>query len=185
MPGYRSLIIAHGVIAAIVFIGLVPAAVLIARYYSRWDRYLAIRYHIWLQVLTLFLSTVVFVTGWFAVGPRRSLTNPHHGIGLAIYVLVVFQVLWGWLSRKSEKGKVLRRVPMKLVVCNPSRLMTNTALIPETDPPMDRACPDGSRDRSDSAGPHSIRFSEIPVHSFQYRGICMAHSFLRTILSLR
>ncbi|KAL1971753.1 hypothetical protein VTN31DRAFT_1841 [Thermomyces dupontii] len=116
MPGYRSLIIAHGVIAAIVFLGLVPVAVLIARYYSRRNRYMAIKYHAWLQVLTLFLSTVVFVTGWFAVGPRRSLTNPHHGIGLAIYVLVIFQVLWGWLSRKSEKGKVMRRVPLKLVV---------------------------------------------------------------------
>ena len=115
MPGYHSLIRAHGVIAAITFLGLVPAAILIARFYSP-RPYWALRLHIWLQVLTLFLSTVVFVLGWFAVGPARSLTNPHHGIGLAIYVLVIFQTFWGWLVHKREKGKRRLHIPLKLMV---------------------------------------------------------------------
>lgn len=118
MPGYHSLIRAHGGIAALTFLGLVPAAILIARFYSP-RPYWALRLHIWLQVLTLFLSTVVFVLGWFAVGPARSLTNPHHGIGLAIYVMVIFQTLWGYLVHKREKGKRRRHIPLKLMVGSP------------------------------------------------------------------
>ncbi|KAL4884338.1 hypothetical protein BJY04DRAFT_6577 [Aspergillus karnatakaensis] len=116
MPHYHTLIIAHGVIAAIVFLGLVPLSILLIRYYSLRNPYKAFKYHIWCQVLTLFLSTVVFVLGWFAVGPRRSLTNPHHGIGLAIYVIIVSQVFWGWFVHKIERNKKRFRVPLKLVI---------------------------------------------------------------------
>ncbi|PKX89699.1 uncharacterized protein P174DRAFT_515739 [Aspergillus novofumigatus IBT 16806] len=116
MPQYRTLIIAHGVIATIVFLGLVPISVLIIRYYSRWSPFWAFKLHVWFQVLTLLLSTVVFVLGWFAVGPERSLTNPHHGIGLAIYVMVIFQVLWGYLVHKIESKRKRYHVPLKLVI---------------------------------------------------------------------
>ncbi|KAL4780188.1 hypothetical protein BJX76DRAFT_364555 [Aspergillus varians] len=116
MPNYHTLIIAHGVIATIVFLGLVPLSILLLRYYSFVNPHRAFRYHVWCQVLTLFLSTVVFVLGWFAVGPRRSLTNPHHGIGLAIYVIIIFQVLWGWFVHKIERDKKRYRVPLKLVI---------------------------------------------------------------------
>ncbi|EED17119.1 conserved hypothetical protein [Talaromyces stipitatus ATCC 10500] len=116
MDGYHSMIVAHGVIATIVFLGFVPAAVMIVRYYSIYDRYWAYKYHVWLQILTLLLSTVVFVLGWFAVGPKRSLTNPHHGIGLALYVMVIFQAVWGWFSRKIERGRRHYRSPLILVL---------------------------------------------------------------------
>ncbi|KAL4866837.1 hypothetical protein BDV12DRAFT_172344 [Aspergillus spectabilis] len=116
MPHYHTLIIAHGVIAAIVFLGLVPLSILLVRYYSLRNPYQAFKYHVWCQVLTLFLSTIVFVLGWFAVGPARSLTNPHHGIGLAIYVIIVFQILWGWFVHKVERNKKRWRIPLKLVI---------------------------------------------------------------------
>ncbi|KAL4907518.1 hypothetical protein BDW74DRAFT_125439 [Aspergillus multicolor] len=116
MPHYQTLIIVHGVIAAIVFLGLVPLSILLVRYYSLRNPYQAFKYHVWCQVLTLFLSTVVFVLGWFAVGPSRSLTNPHHGIGLAIYVIIIFQVIWGWLVHKIERNKKRFHVPLKLVI---------------------------------------------------------------------
>ncbi|OOQ85890.1 hypothetical protein PEBR_23002 [Penicillium brasilianum] len=116
MAGYHSIIIAHGVIATIVFLGLVPISTLIIRYYSRWNPFWAFKLHAWCQILTLLLSTVVFVLGWFAVGPKRSLTNPHHGIGLAIYVMVIFQVLWGWFMHKKESKRVRHHVPLKLVI---------------------------------------------------------------------
>lgn len=116
MAGYQSIIIAHGVIATIVFLGIVPTSTLIIRYYSRWNPFWAFKLHAWFQVLTLLLSTVVFVLGWFAVGPERSLTNPHHGIGLAIYVMVIFQVLWGWHVHRKESKRVRHHVPLKLVV---------------------------------------------------------------------
>jgi hypothetical protein len=118
MTGYRPLIIAHGVIAVIVFLGLVPISVLLMRYYTQFNPFWAFKLHVWCQVLTLLLSTVVFVLGWFAVGPQRSLTNPHHGIGLAIYVIVITQVLWGWVIHKTQKGRRRFHVPLTVMVSN-------------------------------------------------------------------
>ncbi|ODH53609.1 hypothetical protein GX48_00027 [Paracoccidioides brasiliensis] len=114
MAGYHSLIRAHGVLAAITFLCLIPTAILMARFYSP-SPYWALRYHIWLHILSLFLSTVVFALGWFAVGPRRSLTNPHHGIGLAIYVMIIVQTFWGWFVHKRTKNKRLYHIPLKLM----------------------------------------------------------------------
>ncbi|KAJ5115443.1 hypothetical protein NUU61_001202 [Penicillium alfredii] len=116
MAGYHSIIIAHGVIGTIVFLGLVPLSTFLIRYYSRWNPFWAFKLHAWCQVLTLLLTTVVFVLGWFAVGPQRSLTNPHHGIGLAIYVMVIFQILWGWFVHKVESKRQRHHVPLKLVI---------------------------------------------------------------------
>ncbi|KAL4898180.1 hypothetical protein BDV59DRAFT_166343 [Aspergillus ambiguus] len=116
MPQYHTIIVAHGVIATIVFLGLVPLSVLIIRYYSRWSPFWAFKLHVWCQVLTLLLTTVAFVLGWFAVGPERKLTNPHHGIGLAIYVMVVFQVFWGWWLHRVESKRQRYHVPFKLVI---------------------------------------------------------------------
>lgn len=112
---YHSLIRGHGIVAAITFLLVVPAAILTARFYRRRPLW-ALRFHIMLQIITVFLTTVVFVLGWFAVGPNRSLTNPHHAIGLAIYVLVLFQALAGWFVHAREKGKMRSRIPLKLMV---------------------------------------------------------------------
>ena len=115
LPEYHTLVKGHGVLAAITFLLIVPLAIFTARFGWANPR-LALRVHIWLQILTVFLSTVVLTLGWFAVGPNRSLTNPHHGIGVAIYVLIMFQAIYGWLVRKIEKGRVIWRVSMKLMV---------------------------------------------------------------------
>ena len=112
---YHTLVRAHGILGALVFVIVVPAAILTARFYRRRPGW-ALRLHIWLQILTVLLTTVVFVLGWFAVGPRRSLSNPHHSIGLAIYVLVLVQAIGGWFIHSREKGKSRRRLPMKLMV---------------------------------------------------------------------
>ena len=117
-PGYHNLIRAHGVIAAITFLAIVPAAILIVRFYGRNPRW-ALRFHIWLQISTVLLTTVVFVLGWLAVGPSRSLTNPHHGIGLAIYVLVLFQFFGGWWVHRKEKMKRRLYEPLKVMVTFP------------------------------------------------------------------
>lgn len=113
---YHSLVRAHGIIAALTFLGIVPAAIFIARFYYRNPR-LALRLHIWLQILTVGLSTIAFVVGWIAVGPERSLTNPHHGIGLTIYVFILVQAIGGWWVRHREKGKTRYKLPVKLMVC--------------------------------------------------------------------
>lgn len=115
MVGYRGLILGHGILAAITFLAIVPAAIFLARFYHRNPR-LALRLHIWLQILTLLLSTAVFVLGFQAVGLRRSLTNPHHGIGVALYSLVLLQAFGGCIIHRVEKGKERYKLPLKLMV---------------------------------------------------------------------
>ena len=115
LPQYHSIIRAHGVIAAITFLLIVPAAIMTVRFHGRNPR-MALRYHIWLQILTVLLATVVFVLGWFAVGPSRKLTNPHHGIGLSIYVLIWVQAIGGWWVHRREKMKRRLYEPLKVMV---------------------------------------------------------------------
>lgn len=103
---YHTLIKAHGIIGAIVFLFIVPAAILYARFYTKRPGY-AIRYHAYLQILAVLLTTVVFVLGYFSVGPERSLTNPHHGIGVAIFTLILLQIVGGRLI-KNIRGRSLR-----------------------------------------------------------------------------
>lgn len=103
---YHTLIKAHGIIGVIVFLFIVPIAIFYARFYTKRPGY-AIRYHAYLQILAVLLTTVVFVLGWFSVGPERSLTNPHHGIGVAIYTLILLQIVGGRII-KNIRGRSLR-----------------------------------------------------------------------------
>lgn len=120
LPEYQTIITGHGVLAAITFLFIVPTAITVACFYHANPR-LALRIHIALQTLTVILVTIVFILGWFAVGPERSLTNPHHIIGLTIYVLILIQAIGGWLIKKIEKGKIRYHIPLKLMVRRPSQ----------------------------------------------------------------
>jgi Eukaryotic cytochrome b561 len=111
---YHVLIEGHGVIAAIVFLFIIPASIMIKRF--RRDQILARRYHIYLNIVAIFLTTVVFILGWFAVGPNRSLTNPHHGIGLTIYVLMLVQVIGGACVKGILDKRVYRRQPLRAML---------------------------------------------------------------------
>ncbi|KAF1827843.1 uncharacterized protein K489DRAFT_349555 [Dissoconium aciculare CBS 342.82] len=111
LPQYHVLIIGHGVLAAIVFIFMIPGAIFIARFWHSKSRQ-AFKLHVYIQILVVFLSTVILILGWFAVGPERSLTNPHHGIGVALYVCILAQFLWGWLMYKHERKRT--SPPIKL-----------------------------------------------------------------------
>jgi hypothetical protein len=118
MAGYHSLIIGHGIVAAITFLFILPAAIFMARFYHRNPR-MALRIHIWLQIMVVLLSTAVFILGFQAVGSKRFLTNPHHGIGVALYAMVLLQAFAGCIIHRAEKGKERFKVPLKLMVCDP------------------------------------------------------------------
>lgn len=113
MVGYQSVIKGHGIVAAITFLFVVPGAIFMARFYHRNPR-MALRIHIWLQIMTVLLSTTVFILGFQAVGIRRSLTNPHHGIGVALYTLIMVQAIGGCVIHRREKGKERFKIPLKL-----------------------------------------------------------------------
>ena len=112
---YHVLIQGHGILAAITFLFILPASIMIVRFRDRnpgWGQ----RLHVYLNILAIFLVTIVFILGWFAVGPSRSLTNPHHGIGLTIYILMLVQLIWGtWVRRRLRRTQP-RRVPVKLML---------------------------------------------------------------------
>lgn len=119
LPEYHQLILGHGVLAAITFIGIVPAAIFLAKYGSGWPgSRVSFKLHVYLQILTVFLTTVILVLGWFAVGPERSLTNPHHGIGVAIYVLILFQFLFGTCMYRHERKRTAppRKLPSAVYI---------------------------------------------------------------------
>ncbi|KAF2132198.1 hypothetical protein P153DRAFT_334856 [Dothidotthia symphoricarpi CBS 119687] len=114
LVGYQGLITAHGTLAAITFLFVVPGAIFMARFYHR-NPHTALRFHIWLQILTVLLATASIVLGFQAVGRERSLSNPHHGIGVALYSLVILQFLGGAIIHKLEKGKERWKIPLKLM----------------------------------------------------------------------
>ena len=105
MPEYYNRVQAHGILAAIVFLFLIPFSILCKRFYGR-DPWLALRIHIWCHVLAIFLATALFILGFMAVGTQRSLTNPHHGIGVALYVMLMVQFVGGsWMRRRERKRR--------------------------------------------------------------------------------
>ncbi|KAI1772487.1 hypothetical protein F4818DRAFT_426103 [Hypoxylon cercidicola] len=97
---YHQLVLGHGILAVITFLFVVPAAVMHARFRPYGS---PIRLHAYLQIFAVALCTVVFILGWFAVGPNRSLTNPHHGIGVAIYTMILVQFVGGHLVKSIRK----------------------------------------------------------------------------------
>lgn len=127
MVGYKAMVTAHGILATAAFLFVVPAAVFMARFYHRNPR-TALRFHIWLQILNVLLSTAAIILAFNVVGRERSLTNPHHGIGVALYALVMLQAFGGSVIHKLEKGKERFKIPLKLMVRNRKPL-----LLQETD----------------------------------------------------
>ncbi|KAK4455935.1 hypothetical protein QBC34DRAFT_4564 [Podospora aff. communis PSN243] len=95
---YHSLILGHGALAALTFLFIVPISVLLIRFYAK-SPGKAIKYHAYLQILAVGFTTIIFILGFIAVGPPRNLTNPHHGIGVAIYVMILLQAVGGRLVR--------------------------------------------------------------------------------------
>ncbi|CAM1503016.1 Fc.00g077920.m01.CDS01 [Cosmosporella sp. VM-42] len=104
---YHTLILAHAVMAAIIFLFFIPFSVMTARFYSRRPGW-AVKYHAQVNILAGILLLAVFILGFFAVGPERNLSNPHHGIGVAIFTLFLVQLVGGRLIRRITKARSLR-----------------------------------------------------------------------------
>ncbi|KAH7041295.1 uncharacterized protein B0I36DRAFT_358479 [Microdochium trichocladiopsis] len=100
VPQYHTIILAHGLLGALVFLFIIPISVMQARFRAS---PVARRHHAYFNIVGLLLVTVVFVLGWFAVGPARSWTNPHHAIGLTLYIMYLLQAIGGRLVKNIYK----------------------------------------------------------------------------------
>jgi hypothetical protein len=177
MAGYHSLIIGHGTVAAITFLLILPVAIFMARFYHRNPR-MALRLHIWLQIMVVLLSTAVFVLGFQAVGSKRSLTNPHHGIGVALYAMVLAQAFAGCIIHRTEKGKERFKVPLRLMVCDfPSKTKRTT----HTDiaSSMDGESYCDSWHHSGCTWNHFVWLTQVDFHRIRRLDFPTAHSLLR------
>ena len=129
-PQYHTIVKGHSVLAAITFIGILPLAIFLAKYGHDWPGgRVSFKLHVYLQIITVFLSTVILVLGWYAVGPERSLSNPHHGIGVAIYVLIMFQFIYGSCWFRRERRRKTPPVKLPLTVWLHRLLGRTTALL--------------------------------------------------------
>lgn len=90
-----------------VFLFIVPASVMLARFYSKRPGF-AIVYHAQLHIFAFVLLFAAFILPFFAVGPKRNLSNPHHGIGVAVFVMFILQIVGGRLVRHITKLRSLR-----------------------------------------------------------------------------
>jgi len=179
MASYKALIIAHGVLAVIAFLFVIPAAIFMARFYHRNPR-TALRVHIWLQVAAVLLSTAAIVCSFQAVGLERSLTNPHHGIGVALYTLVMVQFLGGALIHKLEKGKERFKIPLKLMVSKQyAQLRQRLTFV---DPSMARPHYCTAWTCSDPTWPDTIRVTTGLVHPFRSVDFYLSNPLLRPLL---
>jgi hypothetical protein len=176
MAGYKALITAHGVLAAIAFLFVIPAAIFMASFYHRNPR-TALRVHIWLQVLAVLLSTAAIICSFQAVGLERSLTNPHHGIGVALYTLVMVQALGGSVIHRLEKGKERFKIPLKLMVC--TRHESSQLLLTCSDPPMARPYYRTPWNCPGSPGVDSLRITASFVHPFCHMDVYLSGPLLR------
>ncbi|KAL5612586.1 hypothetical protein BROUX41_004319 [Berkeleyomyces rouxiae] len=104
---YRRLVVAHAVLAAIVFLFLVPFAIYGTRFFRSASR--GKKWHNQLLIFGSLLLLASFMLGFFAVGPERNLTNPHHGIGVALFVMYVCYVVGDRLVENIRKERSVRR----------------------------------------------------------------------------
>ncbi|KAK4140667.1 uncharacterized protein C8A04DRAFT_14724, partial [Dichotomopilus funicola] len=106
---YKQLIQAHGALAAVAFLFLVPIAVMMGQfrrgrnYGPRGRRQQRAR----LDLASVIVATATFVLCFEAVGRRRMLTNPHHIIGVALYVMLLVRFVLGacWVRPRTEGGR--------------------------------------------------------------------------------
>ena len=162
LPGYHNLILAHGIIAAITFLFIVPASIFLSRFYTRPRT--GIRLHIWLQILTVLLVIVIFTLGNVAVGPSRKLSNPHHGTGTAIFVLVLFEFIQGWWIHRKDWRRKQSYEPLSITVSQlwmrhitgltELHLVTQLAWVGDS---AASAC-------TDTPWTHALRFTKSSVH---------------------
>jgi hypothetical protein len=179
MANYKTYVTAHAVLAGITFLFVIPAAILMARFYHRNPR-TALRFHIWLQISAVLLSTAAFVLAFQAVGLERSLTNPHHGIGVALYSLVLIQAIGGSVIHKWEQNKERFKIPLKLMVRATIRYIRIKLTCIATSMARETYCYSGNR--TGSPRTNALWLTESSFHSLCYLGVCVVDPVLRSFL---
>ena len=124
----------------------------------------------------MLLSTAAIILSFQAVGRERSLSNPHHGIGVALYTLVMVQALGGSVIHKLEKGKERYKIPLKLMV----RPTSSTTLhqLTQIASSMVRSGDCAPRNCPSPTWIDLVRFTEGPFHIVRCLDLHPARSLL-------
>ncbi|TGZ79136.1 hypothetical protein EX30DRAFT_117577 [Ascodesmis nigricans] len=116
-PKYYRLILVHALFGAFAFLIFTPAALVCARFLTGGPRpRLAMAGHIGFQITSVLCLTITFVTGYFAVGEQNWGKNPHHAIGAAVYVGMIFQLFFGAFVRWRTHKKIRKYVPLHKMI---------------------------------------------------------------------
>ncbi|KAF3913778.1 hypothetical protein ABW21_db0200067 [Orbilia brochopaga] len=109
----RQLILIHSGFAAVAWLFLAPAAIIVARFFKsgrigghqRW-----FRLHFALQLGTVAFMVVAFLTGYYAVTPgsKYQFKNPHFQIGTAAFAAVLAQALLGIVNHFVLRPRRMR-----------------------------------------------------------------------------
>ncbi|KAK6503539.1 hypothetical protein TWF481_008553 [Arthrobotrys musiformis] len=113
---YYKLIVVHAVFMCLAMLLFLPFAIFQARFRAYRNPRRAIRSHIVSNCLTLLFLSIGFACGVSATGKERAWTNPHHIIGLTIYVAVWVQVLLGAIVHHRGKFKVTPHLPLRTML---------------------------------------------------------------------
>ncbi|KAL7274245.1 hypothetical protein RUND412_002858 [Rhizina undulata] len=107
---YHVLIVVHAVFAALACLLFIPIAIFCARFFMAGPKHQRAVYgHVGLHIASIIALTIAFITGWFAVGAADWGKNPHHLIGLTLYIAIILQALLGAFVRYRNMQEIFRK----------------------------------------------------------------------------
>ncbi|OZJ01546.1 hypothetical protein BZG36_05507, partial [Bifiguratus adelaidae] len=107
---YTQLVIAHAALMAFVFLFVVPLGVIVARYSATWVAHSWFNHHVFTMLLLAGIPFVAaFGLGIQAVGEQFQ--DPHHIIGLTVFVGFWFQALLETLNHIDNRRNFTPKTP--------------------------------------------------------------------------
>uniref|UniRef100_V5EUT4 Cytochrome b561 domain-containing protein n=2 Tax=Kalmanozyma brasiliensis (strain GHG001) TaxID=1365824 RepID=V5EUT4_KALBG len=104
----NKLIIAHMVFMIIAWFLLVPAAILVGRYGRTFFKWLPV--HRNLQIAAFFSVLIAFILIIVEVGSGEHFDSTHAKLGLAIFIVMILQMVLGMIGHKTKRFNVSRIV---------------------------------------------------------------------------
>lgn len=108
----NKLIVAHMVFMIIAWFLLVPAAILVGRYGRTFFKWFPV--HRGLQIAAFFCVLLAFILIIVEVGSGEHFDSTHAKLGLAIFIVMILQMILGMVGHKTKRFNVSRIVHVVL-----------------------------------------------------------------------